>query len=150
MIPVEGTTQGLQAARVRFDLAQLLGPNSAHANQSIGFPAPAQFFQTRAFIGVSSDDDLAADLVGYPVLTAELDHRGRTRNAKTGFQGTGLVIDAGVNDSAVVATLVLGYAIFFLEKQKLEARKTPRDFEGDPESHHTAADNDYVVAEIGH
>jgi hypothetical protein len=43
-----------------------------------------------------------------------------------------------------------GHAIFFLEKQKLEPRKTPRDFERHREPYHTAADDDYVVTRVGH
>jgi hypothetical protein len=55
-----------------------------------------------------------------------------------------------VNDPAVVTALVAGDAVFFFEQQETHVREAPRDFERDTEPYHATADDDYVVARIGH
>ena len=61
-----------------------------------------------------------------------------------------LVINSGVNDTAIVPALMARDAIFLFEHEKTPARKAVRDFERDPESYRAASDDDYVVAGISH
>ena len=145
-----GHDQGLQAGGVRFDLAQFFWTDHAQAGQAVGFSALAQFFETREFVGFGRDDYFAADFVRDVVLAAELDHGGGAGDAESRLQRTGLVVEAGVDDAAVVSALVAGDAVFFLQNQKPQMGKAARDFERDGEADHTAADDDYVVTGIDH
>ena len=52
------------------------------------------------------------------MLEAELDHRRGSTDAKTRLQRARLVVDAGVNDAAVVSALVARDAVFFLQEQQ--------------------------------
>ena len=135
---------------MRLDFSQLLRSDQAQAGEAVGFSALAQFLQPRQFVSVGSDDDFAAHFVGNSVLAAELDHGRRSGHAKPGLHGSRLVVDAGVNDAAVVAALVAGDAVFFFEEQQAQAGKAARNFERDPEPHHTTADDDDIVARISH
>ncbi len=49
--------------------------------------------------------DFATHLMSNPMLLAELHHGVAAGTSKLGFEAAGLVIDAGVNDAAVVAGL---------------------------------------------
>jgi len=53
------------------------------------------------------------------MLAAELDHGRGSAHAKTRLHGTGLVVNAGVNDAAVVSALVTGNPVFFFEQQEM-------------------------------
>jgi len=57
-----------------------------------------------------------------------------------------LALSTGMSAAALVA----GNAVVFLENKQLEMRQAVSDFEGDGESYHTGADDDYVVPGIGH
>ena len=106
-----GDHQGLQTDGVGLDLAQFFGADEAEAGQAVGFAALAEVFEAREFVGVGGDDDFATDLVGDGVFAAELDHGRGARHAEAGFQRAGLVVDAGVDDAAVVSALVAGDAV---------------------------------------
>src|ERR1700688_2508161 len=95
-------------------------------------------------------DDLAADVVWNAVLAAEVNHGRGSGDAEAGLQGSGLVIDAGVNDAAVVSALVASDTVFFLEEQEPQVGKTARDFERDAKADGATADDDHVVARVGH
>ena len=80
-------------------------------------PAPVQFFETRKFVRVSRNNYFPADFMGDFVFPTELDHGRRSTHAQTRLHRAGLVVDAGVNDAAVVAALMPGNAVFFFEEQ---------------------------------
>ena len=135
---------------MRLDFTQFFRPDQAQTGQAVGFSALSQFLQPRHFIGASGDDDFATDLVRNSVLAAELDHGRRSTDAQLGFHRPWLVVDAGMNHAAVVSALVAGNAVFLLQNQEPTTWKAARDFERNPESDHTTADDDYVVARIAH
>ena len=60
---------------------------------------------------------------GNAVLLAEAFHGGRSGNAVARLQRAGLVVEAGMNDSAVVAGLVSGYAVFLVHDDDSSAGK---------------------------
>ena len=62
-------------------------------------------------------DHLAATLVRDPVLRGEEEEGLPSRGAQPGLARTGFVVEAGVDDAAVVAGLVKGQALFRLEHQ---------------------------------
>ena len=84
------------------------------------------------------------------MFTAKLNHCGCARHAQLCFQGTGFVIDAGMDDAAVVAALMTADVIFFLEQKKAHARKSPRDFERHRQADNSAADDNDAVARLSH
>ena len=84
------------------------------------------------------------------MLAAELNHRSGSGNAEASLQGSGLVIDAGVNHAAVVAALVTGNAIFLFENQHTETGKASRNLKCNAEPDYASSDDDHVMARIGH
>ena len=88
--------------------------------------------------------------MGDAVLAAELDHGRGSGDAEFGLERSGLVIDAGVDDAAVVSALVPGNAVFFFEDEKSPMRESLGEFEGDCESDDATANDHYVVGGFGH
>ena len=76
---------------------------------------------------MGSDDDLAADFVRDAVFAAELDHGCGAGNAEARLKRSGLVVNARVDDAAVVAALVAGHGLFLFEKQKPLSGETASD-----------------------
>ncbi len=84
------------------------------------------------------------------VLATELDHRRRAGNAQLCLQRPWLVVDPGMNDAAVVAALMPGYAIFLLEQQRAKAGESLGNLERDGEADNASADDDDVVVRVRH
>ena len=93
---------------------------------------------------IHGDDELAADFVGDAVVAAEGGHFLDAGDGEAGLQGAGLVIEAGVEDAAVVAGLVKANAGFFFENDNLTAGKTGGELEGGGQADDAAADDDEV------
>src|SRR3974390_2210944 len=110
-----GHEQGADAVGVRFKFAELVALEQAQAGDSVGDSALMQFLKARDFVGSGGDDQLAALLVGNGVLGAEALHGGASGDAVARLERAGAVVEAGVNDAAVVSGLVGGDAVFFLD-----------------------------------
>src|ERR1700723_3549511 len=125
---------------MRLNLAHLVWSNEAKSAQAIRFAALPQLFQTRQFRFAGCDDDLAAYFVRNAMLTEKLPHGRRSRHAQSRFLRSGLVVNPGVDDAAVVSALVAGDAIFLLQDQEPELRKAEckfhRHIEGEQDSSH--------------
>src|SRR5258706_11872303 len=145
-----GHDQRAQTAGVRLDFVQLIGTDKAETRESVGLAPAPQFFQARNFLCARGYDDFAADLVRQAMRAAEFDHGARALDAELRFQRSGLVINAGVNDAAVVAALMPAHAVFFLEQQQAKAGESLRDLKGDGETDNTSADDEDIVAGVGH
>src|ERR1700722_12447914 len=135
---------------MRLDFPQLVRSNKAKSAQAVSFAAQPQFFETRQFGCAGCDDDLAAYFVWNCVLTAELDHGRRPGNAQLRLLRSGFVVHAGVYDAAVVSALVACDAVFLLQQQKPEPRKSARNLQRDREADDASSDDDCVVAGFGH
>ena len=72
-------------------------------------------FQARKFLLRRGDDDFSADFVRDVVLPAEVDHLADAGDGETGFLGAGLVIQAGVQDAAIVSALMAADGGLFFE-----------------------------------
>jgi hypothetical protein len=96
---------------------QLLRTDHPQTSKAIGLSAPAQFFKTRQLVSVGRNDDFSAHFVRNSVLTAELNHGRRPADAQPSLQGARLVVNAGVDDTAIVSALVAGNAVFLFKKQ---------------------------------
>jgi len=139
-----------QAAAMRFDLARLYLVQHFQTEDSVGLPAFQQSLQPGNFFGTGRNNDLAADLDRNSVLATEGLHRGRALHAQFGLQRTGLVIDSGMNDAAVVSTLMAGHPVFFLDQQKAKLGEGAAKLQGGRKSYNSASDNHNVKALIRH
>ncbi len=102
---------GREAGGVRLETADLLRSDAAHALKAVGRSPPLQLVETRQLLGIGGDDQLAAALVGDSLLGAEAVERPCALDAEPRLEGARLVVEAGVDDAAVVAALVGGDAI---------------------------------------
>ena len=83
-------------------------------------------------------------------FAAEL-HDGRSSgDTQACFERTRFVVDAGMNNTAIVSTLVPRNVVFFFQHQQAASRETARDFQRNAESNYTTADDDYVVRRFCH
>ena len=94
------------AGDVRLELADLLGPEPPHAVEAVRAPAALELVERRQLASRRGDDDLAAALVRHAVLLAEAVHELAALDAVPRLQRARLVVEAGVDDAAVVAGLV--------------------------------------------
>ena len=101
---------------MRLDFAHLFALQHAQSRQAVGLAALQQFLKSGNLFFAGGDDDLAADFILQVVLAAELHHGRGALDAKLGFQGTRLVVDAGVNHATVVSTLMTGHPVFFFDQ----------------------------------
>ena len=136
--------QGLETGRVRLDLAQALGTDHLEAGRRIGGAAPMQLLQARQLVGSGGDHHLAADLVGDAVHLGERHHFARPLHRVARLQGPGLVVDAGVDDAAVVTGLMRGEAIFLLQQDGAGRRRGLGQRHGGRQPHDAAADDHHL------
>ena len=105
-----------------------------------------EIVEARQFFGRGGDDDFAADFVFDAVLAAERDHLLEAANAEFGFGGAGLVIEAGVEDAAVVACLVFGQGAFFFEQGELDAGPRLLQAQGGCQTNNSTANHQSIVS----
>jgi hypothetical protein len=79
------------------------------------------------------------------VFPAKLNHGRRAGYAQFRLQRSRFVIDAGMNDAAVVAALMPAYAVFFLQQQEAKARKSSSDFQRYGEADNPSANDNHVI-----
>jgi hypothetical protein len=91
------------------------------------------------------DNDLAADVVGDGVLAAEIGHEPDSADGKAGFQRAGLVVEAAVEDTAVVRALVAAGGVFFFKDANGCTGLADEQFTGCGQADDTAPDDDEVV-----
>src|SRR6476646_2403856 len=93
---------GCDARYVRLNLSHLLDPQHLEAHQSILLAAIEKIVKPRKFLLFGSYNQLSAYLVVNGVLAAELNHLPDAAYGETRFRRAGLVIDARVQNAAVV------------------------------------------------
>jgi len=101
-------------------------------------------------VRLRSNDNFAANFVRDSMFAAELDHGRGSGNAQPRLEGSGLVINAGVDDTAVVPALMARHGVFLFKKQKPLPGKPARDFEGNGESDDSGANNHNAVPGVVH
>jgi hypothetical protein len=79
------------------------------------------------------------------VLAAEVHHQADSANGKPGFQGAGLVIEAAVEDAAVVRALVAAGSVFFFKDANRRAGFAEQQLAGDGEPHDSTANHEMTV-----
>ena len=137
------------AGDVRLEFLQLGSAQAAQLFQAVGRPLLFQFVQGGDLVLPGGHHQLAAGLVGDPVLPAEAVQGFAAGDAVPGLQRTGLVIEPGMDHAAVVAGLVGGQSVFGLEHDdgvhpgldQGHGRRQPDD---------AAADDAHVVDALAH
>ena len=95
-------------------------------------------------------DDLAANFVPQLVLTAKFHHCCCAFDAKLRLQGAGFVVNARVNDAAVMTALVMGNAGLFLHQQQSKLRQEAGGVHRGRETYDSSPDNNNVKMLVGH
>ena len=84
------------------------------------------------------------------MLLAEPLHGCGPSDAVARLQRTGLVVEAGVDHSAVMSGLVRGHAIFFFHDDEAHLWKTQRDLQRCRQSDNPCANNQQFRFAVGH
>ncbi len=142
--------QRADAITVRLDLAKLITFEEAQALDAVGQAALMQGMQTWDFVGRGRHHQLAAFFKGNRVFQAEALHGGATSDAVARLERASAVVNAGVDHSAVVAGLVGGDAVFFLDNQQALAGKAAGIFEGGGEPDDAGSDDEKICLAINH
>lgn len=137
--------EGGEAGSVGLDLAELGGVEPLEAFEAVLLAADFEVTQALDFGFGGGDNDLAADVVGDGVLAAEIGHEPDSADGKAGFQRAGLVVEAAVEDTAVVRALVAAGGVFFFKDANGCTGLADEQFTGDGETHDASADDDKVV-----
>jgi hypothetical protein len=72
-----------------------------------------EHFQLGEFFLVGSDDHLTANLMGDSFILAKGEELAIACHTVKSFQGTGTIIETGVNDTAIIASLMFSQGGFF-------------------------------------
>ena len=137
--------QCCEAGGVGFDFSELGGIEPLNAFEAVLLAARFQFAEAGDFGFVGGDDDLPADFMGDSMLAAEFGHEPNPVHGESGLQRTGLVIEAAVEDAAVVRALVAAGSVFFFKDADRRAWFAEQQLAGDCEAHNTAANNEMVL-----
>ena len=129
---------------MRLNLAHFFRLQQPQSGKAVGLSALEQDFQARDFVFAGGHDDLPADFVGQVMLTAKFHHRRCSLDAEPRLQGSGLVVNTGVNDSAVVSALVTGNGFFLLDQEQFQLWQGAGGVHRGRETYDTSAD-DYDV-----
>ncbi len=109
-----------------------------------------EFLQAGKLFFGHGDHDFAAQLVGQVVFLAEFDHETRALDGHLGLEAAWLVVQAGVDDAAVVAGLVGGDLGLFLQNDELEVRAALHQLHGRGQANDSGADDGYVEFGVSH
>ncbi len=125
-----GDAEGEEAGGVGFDFADLFGGKEAEAAEAVLLAAGVEVVEAGEFGGVGGDDEFAADFVADGVLLTEGEHLADAVDGEAGFGGAGFVIEAGVEDSGVVAGLMAADDGFLLKDGDLGVGEAVLESEG--------------------
>ncbi len=136
-----GDAEGEEASGMGFYFADLFGWEEAEAAEAVLLAAVVEVVETREFGGVGGDDKFAADFVADRVFLAEGEHLPDAVNGEAGFVGAGLVVEAGVEDSGIVAGLVAADGGLLFEDGDLGVGEAVLESEGGGEADDAAAND---------
>src|SRR5581483_95628 len=117
--------------------------------EPVGLPALVDRLQPRQLRLVGGHDHLAAALPRDAVGVAELLHLARALHARARLERAGLVVDAGVDDAAVVPGLVGRETLFLLQHEQAKARVGLAEGQSGGEADDAAA-HDGEIGALGH
>jgi hypothetical protein len=129
---------------VGLSLPNLLRADAAEPFDAVGLSARVDLGKRPEILLADGDDQLPVDAVGDPLLVTEPEQAIAPLSAESRLQRAGLVVDARVDDAAVVAALVEGEPLFLLEESDSGARSASKDLAGDRQADQSAADDEAV------
>jgi hypothetical protein len=141
-----GRVQAGDARDVRLDLAQLRPGEPAQAGHPVGGAAALELVEAGELLLVEGDDELAVAAGGDPADVAVLVQPAGAVDAQAGLERAGLVVDARVDDAAVVARLVEADDVLALEHAEGAAGMAPEQLAGDGQADDARADDDEVAS----
>ena len=140
----------LDAGAVRLDLAEALRADQFQTRHAVRDAALVEILEARQFVLLGRDDHLADHVVGDAVLLAEVDQLLLAGHAEARFQRAGRVVDAGVQDAAVMAGLMLADLALFLQQHQPQARPAVQQFQRRRQPDDPAADDRDVPRSLCH
>ena len=139
-----GHPQPLDPGAVGFDLADFVGGEGTQAIEAVGDAAATEFLESRQFKGVGGDDNFATNLVRDGFGTAEVEELLITGSAVGGFETSGFVVEAGVDDAAVVSGLMAGRGGFLFDEDEPGSGSGLEQFECGGEADDATADDEDI------
>jgi hypothetical protein len=106
---------GGDAARVRLDFAKLFLVEPFQTLETVCAAAAEKVTGAIGFEVIGGDDDFAALVVRDVMLAAEGQHLAEAGEGETRFERAGSVMQAGVEDAAIVRRLVLADVSLFFD-----------------------------------
>ncbi len=135
---------------MRLNFAHLFPLQQAQSDQTVGLTPLQQFLEAWNLFFTGGDDDLAANFMLQVVLAAKLHHGSGSLDAKLCFQGSRLVVDAGVNHAAVVPALMTGHPVFLFDQQQPKVWEQAGAVHRGRETYDASADHDDIKTLIRH
>ena len=129
---------------MRLSLAQLIAAEPAQSAKFIFRAALLERLEPGYFQLVGGNDHFAADLMFDGVLAAELRHLTDSLHGHARLQGARFVIEAGVQDAAVVRALVAAEAGLFFQQRDRGRRQGLPELIGRAEPDQSTADDGYA------
>jgi hypothetical protein len=105
-----------------------------------------QISQAWEFSPVGRYHELAANFVRDRMLAAEFDHLADDADGQPGFEGPRLIVEARVEDAAIVAGLVAADGALFFYNSDFGAGQSLAQTEGCSQSDYTAANNQHITS----
>ncbi len=112
--------------------------------QPVRLAAFEQVLEPHQLVRAGGDHQFAADLVRDAVFAAELDHLPDALDGQARFDGTRLVVEAGVEHAAVVAGLVPSDGRLFFEDGDFGIGKTLPEAVSSGKSYQPATDDEHT------
>ncbi len=102
--------------------------NTSHVLNAIGYAMIPNLLHVHEFRLFGGNNELTADVMLHTIIFGELHKLSSSVYAVNRFQRTGLVVNAGVNYTAVIACLMVGQMRLFFEQQNAQIRIGCLDF----------------------
>jgi hypothetical protein len=125
---------------VGLDFAELFGAEHAETFEAVLRSPVEEAGEAVDFFLCGGDDYFSADVVGDGMTPAEFDHLANASDCEAGSGGAGLVVETAVEDSAVVAALMLGYFRLFFQDGDLGVGEAFQEAVGGGEAYYAATD----------
>ena len=119
-----GNAESVDADCGRLEFADLARSKTPQRIEAVRTPPPFEFVKRSDLRSAGRYDHFARSPMGNPGLGAELVHLPRSLYCQAGLERSRAVVETGVNDTAVVATLVEPDPVFLFEDEERGPRAT--------------------------
>src|SRR5579862_3970035 len=120
-------SNGLDPGGVWLELANPLRPDNLQSLEAVRSSPLVEVVESRNLLARCGDDNLSANLEWNTMPLAELDHPANSLHRQMRLTGARLVVEAAVQDSAVIACLVPARTILLFEKKQVDGRITLKE-----------------------